>query len=382
MYTTDMKTRIDIDTQTFVRFWLVVIAFGIGIYAIVQAQIALLILGLSLFLALALSVPVRKISSLLPGRSLVGATAIAYILVLLFLGAIVTLVVPPLLVQTADFIKDIPSVVDGAIVQWEALRVLVDQYNLQPQLDAAMASIQGSASNYAGNIGEGLIQGIGSFFAFIAAAILVLVLTFLMIVEGPTWMKRIWGLYRDREMMENHRRITARIYNVVTGYVTGQLTVSAIGATAAGLAVFILSLIFPDLPSSLAFPTAAITFILSLVPMFGATIGGVIISLLLAFNSIPAMIIYIIFFVVYQQVENNFISPHIQAKKIELSALAVLAAVTVGLYMFGILGGIIAIPIAGSLRVLLDEYLTSAQKQREKNALPAEIKKKPVKKTT
>ena len=74
-------------------------------------------------------------------------------------------------------------------------------------------------------------------------------------------------------------------------------------------------------------------------------------------NSIPAAIIYAVFFVVYQQIENNFIAPNIQAKRIDLSALMVLAAVTVGLYMFGIAGGIIAIPIAGSLRVLIEEYL-------------------------
>ena len=104
-------------------------------------------------------------------------------------------------------------------------------------------------------------------------------------------------------------------------------------------------------------PTAAVAFVLSLIPMFGATIGGTIVTLLLALNSIPAAIIYVIFFVIYQQVENNFISPHIQAKHIDLSALMVLASVTVGLYMFGVVGGIIAIPIAGSIRVLVDEHI-------------------------
>ncbi len=377
-----MKTRIDIDTQTFVRFWLVVIGFGLALYALQLASAALLILGISLFLALALGGPVARIAKYLPGKSRVGATALAYVAVLLFLGAIIVLVVPPMIQQTALFVQNIPSVVDTALVQWAALGNVVDQYNLQPQVDAALASIQSSASGWAGNVGENLIGGIGSVFSFFAGFILVLVLTFLMLVEGPAWMKRLWGLYSDDERETQHRRIASRIYNVVTGYVTGQLTVSAIGATFAGLAVFILSLIFPALPSSLAFPAAAITFVLSLIPMFGATIGGVIIAALLAFNSIPAAIIYGVYFVIYQQVENNFISPHIQAKKIELSALAVLAAVTVGLYMFGVLGGIIAIPIAGSIRVLVDEYLHTAKSRRKANrpdviATTTSTKKKP-----
>ncbi len=91
--------------------------------------------------------------------------------------------------------------------------------------------------------------------------------------------------------------------------------------------------------------------------MFGATIAGVSGSLLLAFNSLPAAIIFIIYFIVYQQLENNIISPRIQSKRIELSPLAVLAAVTIGLYVFGIAGGIISIPIAGCIKVLVEAYL-------------------------
>ena len=104
--------------------------------------------------------------------------------------------------------------------------------------------------------------------------------------------------------------------------------------------------------------------------MFGATIGGILISLLLAFNDETAAVVFIIFFVVYQQVENNFVSPTIQSKKVELSALAVLASVTIGLYMFGLAGGIISIPIAGCVKVLLDEYLSRARHRRVENDKP------------
>jgi predicted PurR-regulated permease PerM len=94
------------------------------------------------------------------------------------------------------------------------------------------------------------------------------------------------------------------------------------------------------------------------------------VALLLAFNNLTAAVIYIVFFFIYQQVENNFVSPTIQAKKIELSALAVLVAVTIGLYMFGVAGGIIAIPIAGCVKVLLEEYLRHAKSNRVKSENP------------
>lgn len=362
-----MKTKIDIDTRTFVRFWLVVFGIGLAALLLYRAQVALIILGVSMFLAVALNGPVSKLSNALPGRSRVGATAIAYVAVILFLGVVVTMVIPPMVQQTAQFAQNIPGVVESATKQWEGLSHFVDDYNLQSQLDAALASAQSSATEWASNLGKGIVSGIGSLFSFTAALILVLVLTFLMLIEGPLWIKRGWSLYSDAERMKNHQRLLKRIYGVVNGYVTGQLTVSAIGAAFAGLFVFILSFILP-VPSGLAMPTAAVTFVLSLIPMFGATIGGVMISVLLALSNIPAAIIYAIFFVVYQQIENNFISPKIQAKRIDLSALMVLAAVTIGLYMFGVAGGIIAIPIAGSIKIFAEEYVSRRKSKAASSA--------------
>jgi predicted PurR-regulated permease PerM len=360
-----MKVRIVIDTKSFIRFWLVIIGFALAGLGLFSARTALIILGVSFFLAMALNVPVTQISKRLPGKSRVGATALSYIMVVVILVGVVTFVVPPIVQQTAKFAANIPATVDTITTQWDGVNELIDKYNLREQVDTALQSIKDNASTWAANVGQGVVTSIGSVFSFFTAALLVFVLTFLMLVEGPLWRARLFAMYRDKQKMEQHRRISDKMYAVVTGYVTGQLTVSAIGAAAAALAVFILSLIFPVIPGNLAFPTAAITFVLSLIPMFGATIGGVLVALLLAFNNLPAGIIYIIYFIIYQQVENNFISPHIQAKKIDLSALAVLASVTIGIYVFGVVGGIIAIPIAGCIRVLIEEYMTKAARKRE-----------------
>jgi predicted PurR-regulated permease PerM len=170
--------------------------------------------------------------------------------------------------------------------------------------------------------------------------------------------------------MESHKKLVNRMHGVVAGYVTGQLTVSGIGSTCAGLTVFILSLFFTEVPANLALPSVAIAFTLSLIPMFGATIAGAIISLLLIFNSVPAGIIFAIYFMVYQQIENNFISPTIQSKRIELTPLAVLVAVTIGLYVFGVAGGIISIPIAGCIKVLVEDYLERSREVRVESDRP------------
>jgi predicted PurR-regulated permease PerM len=365
-----MKVRIEIDTRTFVRFWLVVIGFAFAILALYSARTALTIIGVALFLALALNGPVSKLSRRLPDRSRTLSTAIAFSVVVAILAAVIFLVVPPIVQQTAKFIDSAPALVKTVSEQWHGLGNIIDKYHIQPQVDQAVGAIQSDSSRWASNVGRNFISGIGSAFALFAATLLVLVLTFLMLIEGPTWLRRLWGVYRDEDKMKNHQHLVRRMHAVVSGYVTGQLTVSGIDAFCAGLTVFILHFFFPEVPANLALPTIAITFTLSLIPMFGATIAGIIVSLLLLFNSIPAGIIFAVYFMIYQQVENNFISPTIQSKRIELSPLAVLVAVTIGLYVFGVAGGIISIPVAGCIKVLVEDYLEKNREARVESEKP------------
>ena len=365
-----MKVRIEIDTRTFVRFWLVVIGFALAALAIYSAMTGLILLGIALFLALALNGPVSRLASWLPGNSRVGGTAIAYIIVVALLSVFVFLVVPPIIQQSARFAETVPTLVDNAQSQWHGLDELIARYHLESQVQNTLESVKSNAAGWAANAGSNIVSGLGSVFGLIVSTFLVLVLSFLMLIEGPTWLKRIWGVYNDQDRMEYHKKLAGRMYNVVTGYVTGQLAVSALGASFAGLTVFILHFIFPAVPANLALPTVAIAFVFSLIPMFGATVGGALIAILLGFNDVSAGIAFVVYFVIYQQIENNFISPAIQAKTVELSALAVLAAVTIGLYVFGIAGGIISIPIAGCIKVLLEDYLARAKENRKKSERP------------
>lgn len=365
-----MKVRIEIDTQTFVRFWLVVIGFLFVILAAYMARTALIILAAAAFLALALSGPVNYLVRYIPGGSRIGASALAFMSIVLFLGAVIFLIVPPITEQTVKFISSAPEMVADASGQWAGANEFIAKYNLQPQIDGAIASAQNDANRWLSKIGQNTVSGIGSLFGAIGATFLALVLAFLMLIEGPAWLKRIWGLYSDKDVMESHRDIAARMHHVVSGYVTGQLTVSGIGAVCSGAVVFILSLFIESVPSNLALPTIAIAFVFSLIPMFGATIAGLLVSVLLAFNSLTAGIIFAIYFIIYQQVENNFVSPAIQSKYVKLSPLAVLAAVTIGLYLFGLAGGIISIPIAGCIKVLIEAHLEHSKKMRLRNKTP------------
>lgn len=350
-----MKENINIDTKTFVRFWLVVIGFALTAFIIYSSRVALLIIGIAFFLAIALSTPVNRLAKILPGKSRVLSTAIAYVAVVLILGLIVFLVIPPILEQTAKFIQNAPSLIETTADQSKGVGEFINKYKLQPEVDKVILSFKDGATRFASSIGSVLVTSISSLVSAITAFILVLVLAFFMLVEGPSWLNRLWKTYKNKDLMEHHRNLMGKMYLTVTSYVTGQLTVSAIAGAVAGVVVFILSLLL-DIPASLAIPTTATVFLSSLVPLFGAMVGAIIVSLVLALNNITSAIIFLVFFILYQQIESNYISPKIQSKRIDLSILAILVSVTIGIYLFGIIGGIISIPVAGSIKVLAEDY--------------------------
>jgi predicted PurR-regulated permease PerM len=352
-----VKVKIEIDTKTFVRFWLVVIGFGLSGFAVYSAKDGLGIVLAALLLALALNAPVHAIANKLPNRSRLIATMSAFIGVVVFLGIFIALVLPPIIGQTAHFVDTLPSLVDKNRSQLSGVNSFVESHHLQPQVDKAMEDLKSKAGGWAANIGGNVISGVTSVFGFAFALFLTLVMSFLMLLEGPQWMERIWKLYRNPVTMKQHKDLAYKMYRVFQGYVNGQLAVSGVGGILAGLTVFIISMFFPDVPSNLALPSAAIAFIISLIPMFGATIAGIIVTIMLGLNSLMAGVIFAVYFIIYQQIENNLIAPQIQSRTIQLSALAVIIAVTIGTYVFGIAGGVISIPIAGCIKVLMEYYL-------------------------
>lgn len=350
-----MKVKVEIDTKTFVRFWLVIVGFSLAALLAYNARTALILVGISFFLAIALSKPVAWFAKKLPGNSRLGATALSFLMIVAALVTLAVLVVPPVVSQSARLAENLPSMFENARNQWSGLAGLIDQYDLQPQIDQAAESIKSNLSSLAADVGTGFISGIGSVLMFFVNTFLVLTLTFFMLLEANRWVSGFWGLYKAEEKMKRHKHIATRMYNVTTSYVNGQVAIAAIGAMFAGIAAAILGTIFGT-PVDLAFPIIAITFIFTMIPMFGSTIAGTLGALLLALNNIPAGIIFAIYFVVYQQIENNFIAPTVQSRTMNLSPLAVLLAAAIGTYMVGIVGGIVAIPIAGCIAIFIDEY--------------------------
>lgn len=358
-----MKVKVDIETKVFIRFVLVSLGFGLALLAIYKTRSALVLLAISLFLALALNPPVSKLSKRLPGNSRVGATAIAYLAVITMLGGFLVLIVPPVIEQSAKFADTVPGLIDDASSQRYVFDDFIQRYHLEETVDDSIEGAKDQAASVAANLGNTLVGGVGTLLGGVANLLFVLVLAFLMLIEGPLWLNRAWGMYDDTDKLERHRTLVKRMYRVVTGFVNGQLTVAAIAAVATLVVLLTLSATL-GLPANLAVPLSVIIFFTGMVPMVGATIGAVLVTIVLLFNSPTAALIFLIYFIIYQQIENNLIAPTIQSKSVELSALTILAAILIGVTLGGLLGGVVAIPVAGCLRVLLLDQLDNARAKR------------------
>jgi predicted PurR-regulated permease PerM len=365
--------KVNVDTRTFVRFWLVLLAIAVAILLIWDARSALILLGISFFLALALNYPVSLIARKLPGRSRALASAIAYVFVVLLLGIFLFAVIPPIIDQSIKFAHTVPGLVQRAGSNQGFINQVITNYGLRGQFNNAVASLQNHIGSITTTVGTNLLNGAGSLLSGLVNTLLVLIFTFFMLIEGPQWIERIWALYSDPIRLERHKKLSRQLYHVVKGYVNGQITVAGIAAVAAAVVTLALCLIF-SIPVYLSLTVAAIIFLFELIPLFGATIGAVVTGVLLLLNNPAAAVIFIVYYLLYQQFENAFVSPKIQGNAVNISGLMVLASVTIGVALFGLLGGFIAIPVAGCVRIIvlhrLERNTHSRHARERKEHLP------------
>jgi predicted PurR-regulated permease PerM len=176
-------------------------------------------------------------------------------------------------------------------------------------------------------------------------------MTFFMLLEGPLWVDRVFGLIPEHSQ-PRWRRVAHDIYRSVGGYVTGNLLISLIAGVGTTIVLLIMGVPF-------AIALGLIVAILDLIPLAGATVAGIIVVVVAFLHSVPAGIIVLVFFIVYQQLENHFLQPVIYGRTVQLSPLAVLVSVLVGAELAGILGALAAIPVAGAIQVIIRDQLAA-----------------------
>jgi predicted PurR-regulated permease PerM len=197
---------------------------------------------------------------------------------------------------------------------------------------------------YASGLGAPTLAFLSGVATTVAGVVTIFVLSYLMVLEGPRAVDGFLALFDERRA-EHIRRVARDCAKTVTGYITGNLLISVIcgGLTYALLAIL-------DVPY--AGLIALFVGVADLLPLVGATLGAVVATLAAFTQSVTAGIVAVVFFIVYQQLENHLLQPLIFARTVKLNPLTVLVAILIAVELAGILGALLAIPIAGILQIL------------------------------
>jgi predicted PurR-regulated permease PerM len=336
---------VDLRTRTILRLILITLGVAAVLAVLWTARHILAWVGIALFLALALDPLVSWIQRHARlGRA--SAIAVAYLMVMIAVVAIGWTFVPKLIDEVNGFVDALPNYVHDLTHGRGRLGFLENKYHVVEKVRQQVR--EGGAKRLLGLSGAAL-SITKSVITIVAASITIIFLTFFMLLEGGGWAERFYQLFPE-ESQPRLRTVGHDIYRTVGGYVTGNIVISLIAGTSITIVLLILGVPY-------AVALGLLVAVLDLVPLAGATIAGIIVAVVAFLHSVPAGIVAVTFFIVYQQLENHFLQPVIYGRTVQLSPLVVLIAVLVGAELAGILGALAAIPIAGAIQVIVRDQL-------------------------
>jgi predicted PurR-regulated permease PerM len=308
---------------------------------------------ISLFFALALNPAVDWFESRgIKRRGL--AVGIVYILVFAALGLIGYVFIPPLVDQVNHFVDRIPDYIDDLTKGRGRLGFLETKYHIVEKVKKSIKN--GGATKLFGLQGTAL-SITKSVVTLVVAAVTITFMTFFMLLEGPKWVERFYALLPEQSQ-PRWRSVGRDIYRTVGGYVFGNILISLIAGGSVAIVLYIMGVPLP-------FALGLLVGLFDLIPLAGATLALIVVGAIAFLHSVPAGVVVVVFFIVYQQLENHILQPVIYGKTVKLSPLAVLIAVLIGAELGGILGALAAIPVAGAIQIVLRDLLRARAERRQ-----------------
>jgi predicted PurR-regulated permease PerM len=336
------QSRPPVPVRTILTTIGLVLAAALALYLVVETRRVLTWMVVASFFAVALYPPAAWVQRRMLGdRWRALATFLVFLVVLVGLGGLVMAFVVPLVQEGTKFAGQLPELIDqaragrGAVGRLlERTNVLVWVENNQDRIDSFVNGLTAPAAGVLRSVATG-----------IAGAVTVFVLAYLMVLEGP---KVVDGVIRvfTHATGERIRRVGADCARSVTGYISGNLLISVICGGLTYVVLLILGIPFAGL-------IALFVGLADLVPLVGATIGGAVAVIAGFLHSTTAGLVVLVFFVLYQQLENHVLQPLIFARTVKLNPLTVIVAILLGVELLGVLGALLAIPVAGMIQVIL-----------------------------
>ena len=332
-------------TRTIIRAVLVVLGIALTLYLVYLLRRPIGWIVIAGFIAIALTGPVKSLSHHVSRGLAIAIVYLTTFTVPLLIGG---LIIPPLLAEGAELVDNIPAYatdVQTFVAENQTLRRLDADYQLVDRLQEraeALPGQLGGAAEVLGGLGVGLVNSI-------FALVTIVILSIFMVSSGPAWARAVVRLQPEERAVRIDRVLHA-MGAAVGNYVAGAL----VQAVVAGVLSFgVLTL----LGMPFALPLAVVVLLFDLIPLVGATIAAVLVGIVTLFSDFPTTtIVWAVWSIIYQQVENTLIQPQIQKRAVAVHPFVVLVAVLFGSTLFGIAGALLAIPVAASAQIALKEW--------------------------
>jgi predicted PurR-regulated permease PerM len=318
----------------------------IGLYALYTVRAILVRILIALFIAVSLDPAVRWLTHRGVRRG--WAVTLIFLLAFALAAGFLLSVIPPLVTQGRNLVDDLPEYLGRLQDRSSQFRQLDDRYNISDQL-------QGLVGTLPSRLGTGLLGFTGRVFGAVFNTLTVLVFTIYFMADMPRIRHGVVRLF-PVERRPRARQVVDLVVDKVGGYMAGNIIISVIAGLASLIAFTLLGVPFPV-------PLAFVVAICDLIPMIGATLGAVIgVTVALFTTDIwPTAVLVAVFFIAYQQLENYVIAPRVLKTTVELGAAAVLIAGLIGATVLGLVGALMAIPVAAAFNVLLNERLIARE---------------------
>jgi predicted PurR-regulated permease PerM len=343
-----------LSTRGIVRIVIVVVCAALALYIVYRLRKPISWLVIAAFIAVAMTGPVNLLHRVMKRGLAIACAYLALALIPIGIGAAL---IPGLVGQAEDLAQDVPSYaqdVTDFVNDNETLSNLNEKYDFTSEIESAASKLPskiGDAANILKDIGVGVVNSV-------FAGVSILVLSIFMVAGGPRWIESFLRT-QPPDRAQRIERALRHIANAIGNYIGGAL----VQASTAAIGTFIMLTI---LGAPFAGALALLTFFFDLIPVVGATIGATIIAIVMLFVNFPVgLIIWIIFAIVYQQIENYVIQPQIQKRATRIEPFITLVAVLFGATLFGIIGAILAIPTAAAIQIVVREYLAFRQESRQ-----------------
>ena len=338
--------QFDLDVRSVLRTVLTVLAVIVAVYVLYLLRKPISWLIIAAFLAVAVSGPIAALNRHMPRGLAIASVYGVLIAVPIVLAA---LLIPPLVTQAEELARDVPGYVQDVedfVNDNQTLSNLNEDYDIVPKLEEEAAKLPGKigdAANILSDIGVGLVNSI-------FAVVTILILSIFMVSGGSRWIDRFIRA-QDPEHRDRLRRTFEKIGSAIGSYVGGAL----IQATLAGFFAFVMLSI---LGAPFAGALALVVAFGDLVPVVGATIAAFLVAIVMLFVNFPVgLIVWILYAIVYQQIENYVIQPQIQRRAVAVEPIVILIAVLFGSTLFGVPGALLAIPAAASIQIVIREFV-------------------------